>query len=201
MPVALPCPSDHLAVVKTQGFQRPTPRPSRTRRNVEALDDSHQVLMSSATDSTLRLWDTRVGRQTAAVNFSANYQGEDCGVWVHAMGSTTASLAVQRSCPSTKSPPTHIHTHPTPSPLTVPLLPPIRAAGNVYPVGGMSVRPDGLYFGAGCFDGHVYIVDRRQMRVLHPLQGHTDRVTRLSMRSNDIISGGFDSTVHLWQFE
>ncbi len=36
--------------------------------NIEALDDAHQVLLSGGTDSSVRTWDTRAGRQVQRVD-------------------------------------------------------------------------------------------------------------------------------------
>lgn len=48
--------------------------------NLEALDDSHAVLISGGTDSTVRTWDTRAGRQVQRVNICTGERGR-CGLW------------------------------------------------------------------------------------------------------------------------
>lgn len=35
---------------------------------------------------------------------------------------------------------------------------------NVFPVGGLAARLDGRYLVAGCFDGKLYVIDRRRMQ-------------------------------------
>jgi WD40 repeat protein len=68
----------------------------------------------------------------------------------------------------------------------------------VFPLGGLAVRADERCAVAGSFDGGVYVADLRAMRVLHALQGHEDRVTRVAVRGDDVLSAGFDSTLRLW---
>lgn len=36
--------------------------------HVESLDESHRVLVSGGTDSSVRIWDTRAGRQVQRCN-------------------------------------------------------------------------------------------------------------------------------------
>ncbi|KAL4448304.1 hypothetical protein ABPG75_005523 [Micractinium tetrahymenae] len=71
---------------------------------------------------------------------------------------------------------------------------------NVYPIGGLAARMDGCYLVAGCFDGSVYIIDCRQMQVVHKLAGHTDRVTRVSCQRDTVLSGSLDGNCCLWEF-
>ena len=39
-----------------------------------------------------------------------------------------------------------------------------------------------------------------QMRTLCHLEGHSDRVTRVSCNGDSILSGSFDTQVNLWTF-
>ncbi|EFN56218.1 hypothetical protein CHLNCDRAFT_144991 [Chlorella variabilis] len=71
---------------------------------------------------------------------------------------------------------------------------------NAYPIGGMAIRQDNRYIVCGCFDGSVYVIDCRAMKLLHKLAGHSDRVTRVSCQGDAILSGSFDGNVCLWQF-
>ncbi|GAB4817410.1 hypothetical protein N2152v2_004456 [Parachlorella kessleri] len=112
--------------------------------HVESLDDTHAVLLSGGTDSSIRMWDTRAGRQVQRVNI----------------------------CTET-----------------------------LYPIAGMCLRPpDQRYVICGVFDGSVRVVDMRQMRTLCHLEGHSDRVTRVSCNGDSILSGSFDTQVNLWTF-
>lgn len=113
--------------------------------SLEALDASHSVLLSGSTDSTLRTWDLRAGRQVAAVSLSSS----------------------------------------------VPRV--------VYPVAGVGLRCDARYAACGCFDGQVHIVDLRAMRSCGALAGHSDRVTRTACQGDNVLSGGYDGSVALWQ--
>jgi WD40 repeat protein len=71
---------------------------------------------------------------------------------------------------------------------------------NVVPVGGLCARPDGRYLVVGSFDGDMHILDRRQQKVLHSFEAHSDRVTRLSCQGDTILSCSFDGNCRLWQF-
>ena len=81
-------------------------------------------------------------------------------------------------------------------------------SSNVFPVGGLCLRPDERYIVAGSFDSHVYTADIRLLdggdtparARVHAHAGHSDRVTRVSCEGDSVLSGGFDGNVRLWQF-
>lgn len=75
-----------------------------------------------------------------------------------------------------------------------------RYSNTVFPVAAVAPRVDGNYLAAGCFGHKVHVIDRRMMRVLSCLEGHTDRLSRLALREDTLLSAAFDGTVGVWNF-
>lgn len=72
---------------------------------------------------------------------------------------------------------------------------------DVYPISSVLPRVDGRYLVVASFDSTNYVVDRRMPgRVTCQLGGHQDRVGRLALREDLLVSGSFDGTCILWDF-
>lgn len=113
---------------------------------LQTLDDSLNVVVSGATDGTVRLWDTRSGQQTGVASISEQH------------------------------------------------------GGAVYPIGGMKLRPDHCQLAIGCLDDNVYVMDMRTMKIASPLRGHTNRVARVDVMGDTVLSACMDGTVGVWRF-
>ena len=76
---------------------------------------------------------------------------------------------------------------------------------TIYPVGSVEASADGTYLVAGCFDRNVYVADRRSSRVMYPLRPlegvHEDRVARVTVHGDHVISSGFDGRIGVWEFK
>lgn len=72
--------------------------------------------------------------------------------------------------------------------------------GDIYPVAGLKLRPDGRYIVAGSFDTHVWVTDLRTLSSQQLVGPHKDRVSRVDIRGDSILSCSFDSTAALFQF-
>ena len=72
---------------------------------------------------------------------------------------------------------------------------------DVYPISSVLPRVDGCYLVVASFDSTNYVVDRRMPgRVICQLRGHQDRVGRLALKGDLLVSGSFDGTSMLWDF-
>lgn len=70
---------------------------------------------------------------------------------------------------------------------------------DILPASGIALKPDGTYFAAACFDSNIYIVDRR-MNLCCLVLEHSDRVARLEMNGDILISTDFSGEIKLWKF-
>ena len=76
----------------------------------------------------------------------------------------------------------------------------LRFSNAVLPVAGVASRVDGRYLVAGCFGHGVHVIDRRMMRELSSIAGHTDRISRVSLREDTALSSSFDGSIGVWNF-
>jgi WD40 repeat protein len=72
--------------------------------------------------------------------------------------------------------------------------------GQAFPASGVCLRDDGVYYAAANFDSTVHIVDQRMNRAVTVLQDHTDRVSRVMIFEDTLMSCDFAGAIRLWQF-
>lgn len=144
---------------------------------LEATDDSGHVLLSGATDMTLRLWDTRaLGNSPELHNECAWAASRAVGRWP---GSGRVSLPVLSGGTGSQRVPVTL-----PPPL--PSRAVVRSSG---PVAGLKVLPDQRRFVTGSFDRGVRIWDLRAMSVCSPC-GRMTGPARGTQRSGSLGAPG-----------
>lgn len=68
------------------------------------------------------------------------------------------------------------------------------------PAAAVAQRPDGVYYVAGCFDSNAYVVDRRMNRCVTVFSEHSDRISRVALYGDLVLSADFNGELRIWKF-
>jgi WD domain, G-beta repeat len=154
-----------------------------------ALSSSADRIVSGSNDMQIKVWDTATGRITLRLGGCMGWpwwvEGFDPGLNEVTSASTDGYVRVWDLRAGQQSLAMNLNTDPTDS---------------IFPVATVLPRVDGNFLVAGCFDTSIYVMDRRMGRVMKGLRGHTDRLARLALRGDTLLSCAFDGDVGLWEF-
>ena len=153
-----------------------------------ALSSSAHRIVSGSNDMQIKVWDASSGRITLRLGGCMGWpwwvEGLDTELNAVASASTDGFIRVWDLRAG----------HQT-------LALNLSSTSSIFPVASVVPRVDGNYLVAGCFDKAIYVVDRRMGRVVKNLIGHSERLARLALRGDTLLSCAFDGDVGLWDFK
>jgi WD40 repeat protein len=154
-----------------------------------ALSSSADRIVSGSNDMQIKVWDTSTGRITLRLGGCMGWpwwvEGLDPELNAVTSASTDGFVRVWDLKSGQQSLALNLSSNP---------------ADSIFPVAGVVPRVDGNYLVAGCFDKSIYVIDRRMGRVVKDLRGHSDRLARMALRGDSLLSSAFNGQVGLWDF-
>lgn len=154
-----------------------------------ALSSTAHRIVSGSNDMQIKVWDTATGRITLRLGGCYGWpwwvEGLDSELNTVATSSTDGYVRVWDLRAGQPSLATHLSTD---------------SINDIYPVATVVPRVDGNYLVAGSFDTSIYVIDRRMGRVVKDLRGHTDRLARVALTGDTLLSCAFDGKVALHGF-
>jgi WD40 repeat protein len=154
-----------------------------------AVSSSADRIVSGSNDMQIKVWDASTGRITIRLGGCMGWpwwvEGLDPELTQVASASTDGFVRVWDLRAGQQSLDVNLNSDPN---------------SSIFPLATVVPRVDGNYLVAGCFDTSIYVIDRRMGSVVKDLRGHTERLARLALRGDSLLSCAFDGDVGLWDF-